>query len=143
MTYRSESIASMRTNGSQVSGRHYGLQLVHLKYSSFIKGKLDFGVAPGCSPISAFGYGANDGSTQLHVYWRNLQDEIVGTKNTTSWGSTNKVLSGLRPGAQFAAAQWGDGKHLRLYYQNIDDSVLEVCSDGESWFDGAEVAKAR
>jgi len=77
------------------------------------------------------------------VYWRNLQNEIVVTKNTGCWGSINKVVGNLKPGIQFAAAQWSNGKNLRLYYQTDDDSVLELCNDGGSWFGGATVDKAR
>jgi len=109
----------------------------------YIIGEFNFGKAPGCVPISALGYGTSDGGAELHVYWRNLQDEIVGTKNTGSWGPVNKVVGGLKPGTQFAAAQWSNGKNVKLYYQGADDSVLELRNDGESWFDGVTVGKAR
>ncbi|KAK0485377.1 fungal fucose-specific lectin-domain-containing protein [Armillaria luteobubalina] len=110
--------------------------------SEWFPGKLDFGKAPGCVPISALGYGTSDGGAELHVYWRNLENEIVGTKNTGSWGPVNKVVGGLKPGTQFAAAQWSNGKNLRLYYQTADDSVLEMVNDGTSWVDGASVGNA-
>ncbi|KAK0435970.1 fungal fucose-specific lectin-domain-containing protein [Armillaria borealis] len=106
-------------------------------------GKLDFGKAPGCVPISALGYGTSDGGAELHVYWRNPENQIVGTKNTGSWGPVNKVVGGLKPGIQFAAAQWSNGKNLRLYYQTADDSVLEMVNDGASWVGGASVGNAR
>ncbi len=104
---------------------------------------MDFGKAPGCVPISALGYGTSDGGAELQVYWRNLENQIVGTKNTGSWGSVNKVVGGLKPGTQFAAAQWSNGMNLRLYYQTADDSVLEMVNDGASWVGGASVGNAR
>ncbi|KAK0216586.1 fungal fucose-specific lectin-domain-containing protein [Armillaria nabsnona] len=102
--------------------------------SGWFPGKLDFGKAPGCVPISALGYDTSDGGAELH---------IVGTKNTGSWGPVNKVVGGLKPGTQFAAAQWSNGENLRLYYQTPDDSVLEMVNDGASWVGGASVGNAR
>ncbi|KAK0477566.1 hypothetical protein IW261DRAFT_1565880 [Armillaria novae-zelandiae] len=84
--------------------------------SGWFPGKPDFGKAPGC---------------------------IIGTKNTGSWGPVNKVVEGLKPGTQFAAAQWSNGKNMRLYYQTADDSVLEMVNDGASWVGGASVGNAR
>ncbi|KAK0438157.1 fungal fucose-specific lectin-domain-containing protein [Desarmillaria tabescens] len=109
------------------------------KSGEWFPGKLDFGKAPGCVPISAIGYGTSNGGAELHVYWRNLDNEIVGTKNTGSWGPVNTVVGGLKPGTQFAAAQWSNGKNLRLYYQTADDSVLEMVNDSGFWVGGATV----
>ncbi|KAK0184055.1 fungal fucose-specific lectin-domain-containing protein [Armillaria mellea] len=111
--------------------------------SGWFPGKSDFGKTPGYVPISALGYGTSDGGAELHVYWRNLENQIVGTKNTGSWGPVNKVVGGLKPGTQFAAAQWSNGKNLRLYYQTADDSVLEMVNDGASWVNGASVGNTR
>lgn len=93
------------------------------------------GKAPGCVPISAVGW--NDGSLKLNVYWRSLDNEIVGMSCTDSWGPVNTIVKGLKPGTQFAATQWGNGAYLRLYYQARDDSVLEICNDQRSWVGGA------
>ncbi|SJL06968.1 uncharacterized protein ARMOST_10310 [Armillaria ostoyae] len=111
--------------------------------SGWFPGELDIGKAPGCVPISVLGYVTSAGGPELHVYWRNLENQIVGTTNTASWGPVNTVVGGLRPGIQFAAAQWNTGKNLRLYYQTPDDSVLEVVNDGASWVGGATVGNAR
>ncbi|OJA19207.1 hypothetical protein AZE42_06768 [Rhizopogon vesiculosus] len=102
-------------------------------------GKLNFGKAPGCAPISALGYCTSDGGAKLHVYWRNLENEIVGMENAGSWGPVNKVVGGLKPGTNFVAAQWSNGEFLRLYHQTADNSVLEICNNGDSWFGGAIV----
>ncbi|PBK60954.1 fucose-specific lectin [Armillaria solidipes] len=115
------------------------------KGGKWFPGKSDFGKAPGCVPISALGYGTGDGGFKLHVYWRNLENKIVTMKNTGSWGSVNMVVGGLKPGIQFAAAQWNTRKNLRLYYQTADDSVLEVwneSNDGDSRLGGAIVRSA-
>ncbi len=106
-----------------------------------VPGELDIGKAPGCVPISALGYVSSTEGPELHVYWRSLENQIVGTKDTDSWGSVNKVVGGLKPGTQFAATQWSNGKYLRLYYQAPYDSVLEMVNDGASWEDGATVGE--
>jgi hypothetical protein len=63
-------------------------------------------------------------------------------KNTGSWGSVNKVIGGLKPGTQFAAAQWNNGRNMRLYYQTADDSLLELVNDGATWVGGTIVGLA-
>ena len=83
---------------------------------------------------------ALDDGTQIQVYWRNLQDEIVVNKLSASgWGPVTEVVGGVGSGFRFALTQWERGKHLRLYYQNHTNVVLEHCSDdrGETWFSGS------
>ena len=72
---------------------------------------------------------------QLQVFWRNLQGEIVSSKNTGSWGPATRVLAGIASGFQFSVLHWEQGKYLRLYYQNEAGVVLEHYSDnaGASW----------
>jgi hypothetical protein len=142
-TYLLKSSAQARADGPQVSCRHYIFWFAQLTTFWCIIGELNVGKAPGCVPISALGYVTSDGGAEQHVYWRNLENEIVGTKNTGSWGPVNKVIGGLKSGTQFAATHWSKGKNVRLYYQTPDDSVLEMRHDGDSWSDGATVCKAR
>ncbi|SJL14340.1 uncharacterized protein ARMOST_17796 [Armillaria ostoyae] len=109
--------------------------------SKWFPGELDIGKAPGCVPISALGYVTSDGAPRLHVYWRNLENQIVGMKSVDSWGPVHTVVGGLKADTQFAAAQWSNGENLRLYYQTPDDSVLEMVND--AWVGGATVGNAR
>ena len=76
---------------------------------------------------------------QLQVFWRNLQGEIVVSKNAGSWEPATGVLAGIPSGFHFSALQWKHGKYLRLYYQNEAGLVLEHYSDngGVSWNQGA------
>ena len=76
---------------------------------------------------------------EIQVYWRDLEGEIVVSKNSGSWVPTAKVLEGLPLGFQFAVIRWGKGRGLRLYYQDEAGIVHERCSDngGESWFQGS------
>lgn len=94
---------------------------------------------PGGSPISVVAYTLDDGSTRVQAYWRNLQGEIVTNKYAVKWGPTTKVLEGIRSGSQFTLLQWEKGRHLRLYYQNHANAVVEHGSDngGETWYQGA------
>ena len=73
------------------------------------------------------------------MYWRDLPDEIIVSKHNRHWRPATKVIGGIEPGFQFSVAQWEQGKHLRLYYQNHTNLVFEHCSDdgGETWGAGA------
>ena len=106
---------------------------------NFFKGQWSAGKVPGGSPISAVAFKLDNGGTQVQVYWRNLQGEIVTNKHTGSWGATTKVIGGIGLGFQFTLLQWEQGRHLRLYYQNPAGAVLEHGSDnsGETWYQGA------
>ncbi|PBK79072.1 hypothetical protein ARMGADRAFT_1093487 [Armillaria gallica] len=128
-------------SGSSIAAVVYSWNGLQLPGGSQVPGELDIGKAPGCVPISALGYVSSTEGPELHVYWRNLENQIVGTKYTDSWGSVNKVVGGLKPGTQFAATQWSNGMNLRLYYQAPYDSVLEMVNDGTSWEDGATVGE--
>ncbi|PBK68359.1 hypothetical protein ARMSODRAFT_976168 [Armillaria solidipes] len=92
----------------------------------------DFGKAPGCVPISALGYVTSAGGPELLVYWRNLENQIVGTKNVDSWAPVPTVVGGLKVALS----------SLRLS-GTPDDSVLEMVNDGASWVGGATVGNAR
>ena len=101
-----------------------------------VKGAWCPGKVPGGTPVSAVAFG----DVQLQVFWRNLEGEIVVSKNTGSqWGPTTRVLASIAPGFQFSVLQWEEGKYLRLYYQNEAGLVLEHYSDngGLSWNRGA------
>jgi len=97
-------------------------------------------VVQGGNPISAVAIEFDDG-VRLQVYWRNLHDEIIVKQNAGSWGPTTKVVGGIGSGFQFTLLHWKKGKHLRLYYQNSANVVLEHCSDdnGQTWFPGWKV----
>ncbi len=105
-------------------------------------GELGFGKAPGRTPISALGYPVAGGGVVLRVFWVSVQSEIVQIENTGHWGAVSSIVGQLKPGVEFAAAQWDDGKHLRVYYQSTDDSMLEICNEGSGWFSGATVVNA-
>ena len=74
------------------------------------------------------------------MYWLALADEIVVSKHDQHWGPATKVIGGIEPGFRFSLVQWEQGKHIRLYYQNCTNLVLEHCSDdgGETWSAGDE-----
>jgi len=107
---------------------------------NFVTGKWSPGRVPGRSPISAVAFTLDDGGTEIQAYWRNLQDEIVVNKWTGSgWGLVTKVVGGIGSGFQFTLFQWERGKHLRLYYQNHTNVVLEHCTDdgADTWYSGS------
>jgi len=107
---------------------------------NIVTGEWSPGRVPGRSPISAVAFALDDGGTEIQAYWRNLQDEIVVKKWTGSgWGLVTEVVGGIGSGFQFTLMQWEQGKHLRLYYQNHTNVVLEHCSDngGDTWYSGS------
>jgi len=103
------------------------------------KGEWNPGRVQGRNPISAVAFALDDGGAEIRVYWRNLQDEIVASANTGSWGPATKIIEGIGSGFQFTALQWEQGKHVRLYYQNSAGVVLEHCSgdSGKTWNTGS------
>lgn len=88
----------------------------------------------GRSPISAVAFGGG----WIQVYWRNIQGDILVSKDTGSWGLATKVLGGFGSGFQFAVVQWEKGAYVRLYYQDNAGLVREYCGNdnGGSWSSG-------
>ena len=72
----------------------------------------------------------------------NTQQDIVQMRHNSKWGHTSKIVGPLKAGTRFATTQWEYGKYVRLYYQSIDNSVLEVCNDKGQLYSGATVAQA-
>ncbi|KAJ3559349.1 hypothetical protein NM688_g402 [Phlebia brevispora] len=100
------------------------------------QGKLNGGKAPGHTPITAIGYPGRGAAVQK-VYWINTQNEIVQAEYKGNWTPTTTVMGPVRSGSGLAAAHWNNGQRIRLYYQSTDDSVLEICNDGDKWFSGS------
>ena len=78
------------------------------------------------------------GNAALQVFWRDSSDNTVFNKDASTWGSP-MTIGAIPAGYEFAVAQWGDGVHLRIYYQDFAGIVRELCSDNSasSWFTGA------
>ena len=78
------------------------------------------------------------GNVVLQVFWRDSSGNTVFSKDTGTWGSPTSI-GAIPAGYEIAVAQWGDGVHLRIYYQDFAGIVRELCTDNSasSWFTGA------
>ena len=103
------------------------------------------GIAGDSTPITAFGWSTGK-DEELQVYWRNKADdvEIVGVRKSRKqpdipkWIPIDPVVGGLSFNDQFAVTQWGNSKHMRLYYTSSKIPLLELCNDDDAgWVPGA------
>jgi hypothetical protein len=113
-----------------------------------IIGEKYLGTGGDSTALTAFCW--NNGDAQdMHVYWRNDIDnaQIVGAKKYSSqsdipkWMPIGPIVGGLSFDDQFAVAQWGDSKHMRLYYATSSDKfpLYELRNDdGAGWVPGAK-----
>ena len=104
------------------------------------------GIAGDSTPITAFGWSTGN-DEELQVYWRNKADdaEIVGARKSRKqpdipkWIPIDPVVGGVSFNDQFAVAQWGNSKHMRLYYTSSKIPLLELCNDDDAgWVPGAK-----
>ena len=102
------------------------------------------GSAPEYTCISAVGWINRSDTPILQVFWTTAENKIVQIEfHDGDWGTTTRtVTTGLRPGTRFATAQLASGTQRRLYMQSSDDSIVELCDDGEGWYNGSVVAAA-
>lgn len=106
-----------------------------LNIEHFNSGMIGFGKAPEHTPISALGYTAVTGHVVHRVFWVNADGTIVQREDSKwPWSAVSTVVGPVGPGAKFVAAQWGSGRHLRVYYAPTKDSIVEVCDEGDGWF---------
>lgn len=91
---------------------------------------IGFGKAPACASISALLH-----NNVTRVFWVRADGMIVQREcSSWPWSDVKAVVGPVDAGAKVAAAQWEDGKHLRVYYAPTQDSVLEVSDEGNGWF---------
>ncbi|KAF9266392.1 kinase-like protein [Marasmius fiardii PR-910] len=107
-------------------------------------GEFEFGEASRCTPISAT---LGQSKTDLRVWWCNGRGDIVGagwheTRSGTHSRSLGLLVSGLKPGTNFAAVdatltgvklagssgsiEGNRPTNLKVFYQNTDGHVAEV-----------------
>ena len=102
--------------------------------TKFTEGDFKTGQVTAKTPISAVVFG----NVVFQVFWRDSSGNTVFSKDTGTWGSPTSI-GAIPAGYEFAVAQWGDGVHLMIYYQDFAGIVRELCTDNStlSWFTGA------
>ncbi|KAL1748020.1 fungal fucose-specific lectin-domain-containing protein [Schizophyllum fasciatum] len=106
-------------------------------------GAFNVGRAPGRTQIGVL-CGTWRRGVILDVYWLNMASEITRAMHIDGYWQISKVVGPLFRSVRFVAEQWDGGKHIRVYYQSKDNSVLEVCNDNgeQDWVPGSHVAQA-
>ena len=101
------------------------------------EGEWNPGKVPGRNPINAMSFMLYNDITEIQVYWRNLQGEIVLSKYTGSWGDAVKVVQGTTSSLRFSLMGLNRGEP-RVYYQSGEGLICEHCSNnsGQTWFPG-------
>ena len=104
--------------GSQVS-RYASSFWFTRSQTKFTEGDFKTGQVTVKTPISA----VVCGNMVLQDFWRDSSGNTVFSKDTGTWGSPTSI-GAIPAGYEFAVAQWGDGVHLRIYYQDFAASCV-------------------
>ncbi|KAK5988379.1 Fucose-specific lectin [Cladobotryum mycophilum] len=95
------------------------------------------GEIPPNSPITAVAWLGDE--PQIRVYYNDAHGSLAGHEWVGEWRWIGEVWS-VPPGSHLTAIEWGNGRAIRVYYQDDSSTVLEACHDGGSWSNGAVVA---
>ncbi|KAI0807474.1 hypothetical protein C8Q74DRAFT_1377865 [Fomes fomentarius] len=111
--------------------------------TTWVPGQFNGGTAPGQTQIGVLVKGYNNGPV-LDVYWMNTASEIIRRPLTNGTWNTSDVVGPLVHGARFSPTLFMlNGQYiLQVYYQQVDNSILEFCQNGpgQSWVPGATLA---
>lgn len=80
----------------------------------------------------------------IQTFWLNENRQITNRGYSGGWDAQPGTVAGpLTTCAQFCAAQFDSGTHLRVYYQTEDSSIIqEVRNDGSGWTPGTTITTA-
>ena len=89
---------------------------------------------------AVLGWKSGSAAAGVQIFWLNGDHQIVGRGYNGGWGQLDVVAGPLTTCAQFCAAQFDAGAHLRVYYQTGDTSIIqEIRNDGSGWTPGTTV----
>jgi hypothetical protein len=79
-----------------------------------------------------------DGHQNIRLYCQNTAGSVTEACGTDgNWGP-GAVLTGPAPGSKLATTMWrdGGGVHIRLYYQDEQHTLRELCYEAGGWYAG-------
>jgi hypothetical protein len=106
-------------------------------YSGWNPGNFKQGVATSKTPLSSISYPGRNATTEVQVYWRDINGDVVFAKNA---GAPVLIQPKIGPAYQLSVVQWQDGQALRVYYQKFSGTLAEFYSDdsGLTWAAGLD-----